>query len=184
MKKAIIILQLILTTSCTETIQVEKIGEEYFGDYSYSIDTIGETDEYILKSYEIYVWAAHTEYFKGFIKKSNKKTIYKLKIHDDLQPRIINDSLALVNSDFYVTKDKDCWIEKYTFDSYKLIYSLENDKVKPYINQTEKLKKGVYFLENGKLNKVEKMNKIGLYFLTKHSRGIEKLMSFDELIKQ
>lgn len=183
MKLIIIFFISISFISCSKKIEVEKIGKDYFGDFSYSIDTIGENNKYLLNSYEINIWAAHTEYFNGIIQKRRPSVIYKLKIQNNLQPRIINDSLALVNDEFYLTKDNGCWIERYKFDSHRPIYDSNNEIIKRFKNQTERLNKGIYFLKNGNLVKVKEIDKIGIYFLTKHSRGVEHMISMNELIE-
>ncbi|MDO6803990.1 hypothetical protein Q4595_16205 [Wenyingzhuangia sp. 1_MG-2023] len=183
MKNIIIIFYSLLIISCSEKIQIEKIRKEYFGNYSHEIKTIGETDKYLLNSYEINIWATHTEYFKGIILKNEQSIIYKLRINDNLEPQIINDSLALVNNEYHLTKNEGCWIERYE-NGYKPIYNENHERINTFEIDTSKLKKGIYFLENGKISLVKKMNKIGFYYFTKHSRGIEKMLSIEELIKQ
>tara|TARA_R110001592_G_scaffold333244_2_gene617010 strand:+ start:1547 stop:2101 length:555 start_codon:yes stop_codon:yes gene_type:complete len=184
MKKIVTFFGFILIISCSKDIETEKIGKEYFGDYSYTIDTIGETENYLLKSYEINVWTAHTEYFKGISFKNENSVIYKLNVSSDLSPQIINDSLGLVNGDFHLTRNNGCWINKYKYDSYKPLYNENNERINPFGVDTSNLKRGIYFLKNGKLYLVQDIDEIGFYYLTKHSRGIEKMISIDELIKQ
>ncbi|NQX82243.1 MAG: hypothetical protein HRT66_09660 [Flavobacteriaceae bacterium] len=110
-----------------------------------------------------------------------------MKINNNLYPRIVNDSLALVNSDFSLTKSQFCWVEKFYIEGEgyitKPIYN-KNGKIKsPFDIETSNLKKGIYKYKAQNLTLVDDIDEVGFYYLTKHCRGIEKMISIDDMVK-
>jgi len=153
-----------------------------FGDYSCIVDTIGETKDYLLISYQINSSVTHTERFNGITPKNDTSVTYKLKMNNGLFPSIINDSLAIVSSEYYLIENEGCWIEKISNNSYKPIQNENGESINLFGIETEKLKKGIYFYEKDKLILVDNISNNGYYYLTKYSIGIEEMISIDKLI--